>query len=65
MEDYKTKYEEWLNNPSFDEETRKPYEDDYRVEKGCPGVALKQVGAHHIFAVPEDVEHNKGSNETP
>jgi phosphoglucomutase len=22
MEDYKTKYEEWLNNPSFDEETR-------------------------------------------
>lgn len=23
MEDYKTKYEEWLNNPSFDEETRK------------------------------------------
>ena len=23
MEDYKIKYEEWLNNPSFDEETRK------------------------------------------
>ena len=22
MEDYKTKYEEWLNNPSFDEETK-------------------------------------------
>ena len=42
----------------FDEETRQSYEDNHRVEEGCPRVASEQVGAHHIFAMPYDVQYH-------
>ena len=45
MEDYKVRYQEWLNNPVFDEETKKQLEEikDNNEEIKCrKNLACKQ-----------------------
>ena len=49
----------------FDEETRQSYEDNHRVEEGCLRVASEQVGAHHIFAMPYDVQYHECRYQYP
>ena len=43
----------------FEEQSREADEEDGCVEKCCPTVACEAVGAHHIFAMPQNVEHDE------
>ena len=47
----------------FEEEARESDEDNHCVEKRCHAVTLKSVCAHHIFPMPQDVQHDECHDE--